>query len=269
MDPAGYSSCSDGKLVQFPPGKFTRGAVDLVGYGPNWKTSPVSHRKVYQRVNGSCWVQFLMFQWKTSPVSPRKVYQRVNGSCWVQFLMFQKENKPSFPQESLPEGQWILLGTVPIGKQVQFPSGKFTRGAVDLVGYGPNWKTSPVSLRKVYQRGSGSCWVRSQLENKSSFPQESLPEGQWILLGTVPIGKQVQFPSGKFTRGAVDLVGYGPNWKTSPVSLRKVYQRGSGSCWVRSQLENKPSFPQESLPDGQWILLGIVPLLRQPAHMVF
>ena len=196
--------------------------MDPVGYSSNRKSSPVSPRKVYQRVNGSCWVQFI-FRWKTSPVSPRKVYQRVNGSCWVQFLMFQ-------------------------------------------------WKTSPVSPRKVYQRVNGSCWVRSQLENKPSFPQESLPEGQWILLGTVPHvpeGKQVQFPSGKFTRGSMDLVGYGPNWKTSPVSLRKVYQRGSGSCWVRSQLENKPSFRQESLPDGQWILLGIVPLLRQPAHMVF
>ena len=115
-----------------------------------------------------------------------------------------------------------------------------------------NRKTSSVSPTKVYQRDNGSSWVQFQLEIKSSFPQESLPEGQWILLGTVPhvpIGKLVQFPPGKFTRGPMDLVGHSSSCcrrKTSPVSPRKVYHRGSGSCWVQSQLENKSSFPQES-----------------------
>ena len=78
------------------------------------------------------------------------------------------------------------VGTVPIGNQVQFPPGKFTRGSMDPVG-------------------------------------------------TVPIGNQVQFPPGKFTRGTMDPVGYSSNRKSSPVSPRKVYQRVNGSSWVQFQ----------------------------------
>ena len=158
-------ACSNRKTGPVSTGKFTRGTMDLVGYSSDWNTSPGKFTRGTMDLVGYSSV------WNTSPVSPRKVHQRDNGSCW----------------------------------------------------YSSDYNTSPVSPRKVYQRDNGSCW-------------------------------------------------YSSDWNTSPVSPRKVYQRDNGSFRARFlifQKKNKSSFPQESSPEGQWILLGIIPLLRQPAHRVF